>query len=141
MKKLYSTTGMRGLSAGRQPKRKMNSFAVVVCGTRKNGIWESITNVRNIQRDTISFPYGDFEKVHRCGVLTAQGRAEQYKHLDIENAAAHLHRMIDGRKVASVRKNGTRCATFGSASARSVILRLLFRTVRATLRMPNAGGS
>lgn len=41
------------------------------------------------------FPYGDFEKVHRCGVLSAESRAGQYKHIDIENAAAHLHGMID----------------------------------------------
>jgi putative alpha-1,2-mannosidase len=43
------------------------------------------------------FPYGDFAKVHRCGVLTAESRAGQYKHHDIENAAAHLHGMIDAR--------------------------------------------
>jgi hypothetical protein len=41
------------------------------------------------------FPYGDFKKVHRCGVITAESRAGQYKHFDIENAAAHLHGMID----------------------------------------------
>jgi hypothetical protein len=41
------------------------------------------------------FPYGDFEKVHRCGVLTAESRAGQYKHFDIERAAAHLHGMLD----------------------------------------------
>lgn len=41
------------------------------------------------------FPYGDFENVHRCGVLSAESRAGQYKHLDIERAAAHLHGMID----------------------------------------------
>ena len=41
------------------------------------------------------FPYGDFEKVHRCGILTVESRAGQYKHLDIENAAAHLHGMIE----------------------------------------------
>ena len=41
------------------------------------------------------FPYGDFEKVHRCGVLSAESRAGQYKHLDIERAAAHLHGMLD----------------------------------------------
>ena len=41
------------------------------------------------------FPYGDFKKVHRCGVITAESRAGQYKHLDIENAAAHLHGMIE----------------------------------------------
>jgi hypothetical protein len=41
------------------------------------------------------FPYGDFESVHRCGVLTVESRAGQYKYYDIENAAAHLHGMID----------------------------------------------
>lgn len=41
------------------------------------------------------FPYGDFERVHRCGVLTAESRAGQYKHFDIERAAAHLHGMIE----------------------------------------------
>jgi hypothetical protein len=41
------------------------------------------------------FPYGDFKKVHRCGVLSAESRAGQYKHLDVEKAAAHLHGMID----------------------------------------------
>jgi hypothetical protein len=41
------------------------------------------------------FPYGDFKKVHRCAVLTAESRAGQYKYHDIELAAAHLHGMLD----------------------------------------------
>jgi hypothetical protein len=41
------------------------------------------------------FPYGDFKKVHRCALLSAESRAGQYKHLDIERAAAHLHGMIE----------------------------------------------
>jgi hypothetical protein len=41
------------------------------------------------------FPYGDFEEVHRCGVLAAESRAGQYKYQDIESAAAHLHGMIE----------------------------------------------
>jgi hypothetical protein len=44
------------------------------------------------------FPYGDFEKVHRCAVLAAESRAGQYKYLDIESAAAHLHGMIEQMK-------------------------------------------
>ena len=44
------------------------------------------------------FPYGDFEKVHRCGVLAAESRAGQRKYYDIENAAAHLHGMIETMK-------------------------------------------
>ena len=47
------------------------------------------------------FPYGDFENVHRCGVLSAESRAGQYKHYDIENAVAHLHGMIEAAKPAS----------------------------------------
>jgi hypothetical protein len=41
------------------------------------------------------FPYGDFENVHRCGVLSAESRAGQYRNLEIEQALAHLHGMID----------------------------------------------
>jgi hypothetical protein len=41
------------------------------------------------------FPYGDFENVHRCGVLAAESRAGQYKYFDIEHAAAHLHGMLE----------------------------------------------
>jgi hypothetical protein len=44
------------------------------------------------------FPYGDFENVHRCGVLSAESRAEQYKHHDIGTAAAHLHGMLEAEK-------------------------------------------
>jgi hypothetical protein len=45
-------------------------------------------------RARYKFPYGDFDKVHRCGVLTIESRAGQYKYSDIESAAAHLHGMI-----------------------------------------------
>lgn len=44
------------------------------------------------------FPYGDFRNVHRCGVLTAESRAGQYKYFEIERAAAHLHGMIEAMK-------------------------------------------
>jgi hypothetical protein len=46
------------------------------------------------------FPYGDFEKVHRCGVLAAESRAAQYDHADIETATAHLHGMLDELKAS-----------------------------------------
>lgn len=41
------------------------------------------------------FPYGDFEKVHRCGLLAAESRAGQRKYYDIELAIAHLHGMLE----------------------------------------------
>jgi hypothetical protein len=43
-------------------------------------------------------PFGDFRKVHRCAVIPAESRAGQYKHNDIEQAAARLHETIDGKK-------------------------------------------
>lgn len=46
------------------------------------------------------FPYSDFFDVHRCGVLAVENRAGQYKHRDIELAAARLHGMIDEKKPA-----------------------------------------
>lgn len=47
------------------------------------------------------FPYGDFFDVHRCGVLAVESRAGQYKHQDIERAAAQLLAMIDEKKPAN----------------------------------------
>jgi hypothetical protein len=45
------------------------------------------------------FPYGDFKKVHRCGLLTAESRAGQYKYKDIEDAAHQLHEMMEEGRV------------------------------------------
>jgi hypothetical protein len=42
--------------------------------------------------------YVGMETVHRCGVLSAESRAGQYKYFDIEDAAATLHGLIDGVK-------------------------------------------
>ena len=61
------------------------------------------------------FPYGDFSKVHRCGVLSAESRAGQYQHYDIENAVAHLHGMLDARKGAPAPKR-TRTASPGKTA-------------------------
>jgi hypothetical protein len=41
------------------------------------------------------FPYGDFEKVHRCGLLAAETRAAQRGYGDIDTAAHQLHEMLD----------------------------------------------
>jgi hypothetical protein len=41
------------------------------------------------------FPYGDFERVHRCGVMSAQVRAARQKYRDIEDATVRLREMID----------------------------------------------
>ena len=44
------------------------------------------------------FPFGDFVKVHRCGVLAAEVRAGQQKYRDIEDAAVRLRDLMDERR-------------------------------------------
>ena len=41
------------------------------------------------------FPYGDFGRVHRCGVLSAEVRAGRNNYRDIEAAAVQLRDMMD----------------------------------------------
>jgi hypothetical protein len=41
------------------------------------------------------YPYGDFARVHRCGVLSAEVRAGRNKHRDIEDAAVRLRDLMD----------------------------------------------
>jgi len=40
------------------------------------------------------FPFGDFNNVHRCGLLAVKARARQYGYAEIENAAGELERAI-----------------------------------------------
>jgi len=48
------------------------------------------------------FPYGDFQNVHRCGLLAAESRAGQRKYYDIELAVAHLHGMLEALRRSAV---------------------------------------
>ncbi|MFD1713463.1 hypothetical protein ACFSBZ_03165 [Amnibacterium flavum] len=43
-----------------------------------------------------SFPYGDFSKVRRGGVISAESRAAQNDHDDIADATKKLKELIDG---------------------------------------------
>jgi hypothetical protein len=46
-------------------------------------------------RSRYRFPYGDFSAVHRCGVLAAEVSAARERYRDIQEAAAHLHALLD----------------------------------------------
>ncbi|MGP3535414.1 hypothetical protein ACTU3I_11520 [Microbacterium sp. RD1] len=43
-----------------------------------------------------SFPFGDFSKVHRSGVISGESRAGQYDHDEIRDALRSLLELIDG---------------------------------------------
>lgn len=42
-----------------------------------------------------SFPFGDFRRLHRCAVISAESRAGQYDHASIEKAFKDLLEKID----------------------------------------------
>ena len=45
------------------------------------------------------FPYGDFTKVHRCALISAESRAGQYHHATVEKAIKELLALVDdGRR-------------------------------------------
>jgi len=46
-------------------------------------------------KEHYKFPYGDFDMVHRCGLLAAESRAGQHKCAAIEAAAARLLGLLD----------------------------------------------
>jgi hypothetical protein len=83
-----------------QPSAADENAYLEAHGFREYGRWYLgiDSDAREETKAHYKFPYGDFEKVHRCGVLTAESRAGQYKHKDIELAAAHLHGMLDELK-------------------------------------------
>jgi hypothetical protein len=81
-------------------------------GWREYGKWHlGVDDQQNEEtKARYRFPYGDFSKVHRCGVISAESRAGQYKYLDVERAATQLLRLIDARRTvrAPARKRATR---------------------------------
>jgi hypothetical protein len=80
-----------------QPSAKREDEFIHEHGFAEYGRWHLGIDTDEPQqtKGRYKFPYGDFTNVHRCGVLAAESRAGQYKYLDIESAAAHLHGMID----------------------------------------------
>jgi hypothetical protein len=80
-----------------QPTTQEENAFINACGIAEYAKWHLGVDDEK-PKDTkghYKFPYGDFKKVHRCAILTAESRAGQYNYLDIERAAAHLHGMIE----------------------------------------------
>lgn len=83
-----------------QPTTQEENRFIEVHGFGEYAKWHLGLDVeaRENTKERYKFPYGDFERVHRCGVLSAEVRAGQRKYGDIEAAAARLHDMIDKDK-------------------------------------------
>jgi hypothetical protein len=79
-----------------QPRAADENRFIESHGLAAYGRWHlGVDDAAGASKGRYRFPYGDFEKVHRCAVLAAESRAGQYKHFDIERACAHLHGALD----------------------------------------------
>jgi hypothetical protein len=80
-----------------QPSPVEENRFIEVQGFDDYGLWHLGIDdeARADTKGHYKFPYGDFEKVHRCGLLAAESRAGQRKYYDIELAVAHLHGMLE----------------------------------------------
>ncbi len=83
-----------------QPSAQEENEYIEEYGFEQYGKWylRVGTDENEDTKGRYKFPYSDFAKVHRCGVLAAENRAGQYKYNDIEQAAEHLHGKIDAAK-------------------------------------------
>ena len=90
----------RDLWSEHQPSTQDENRFIEEHGFAEYGKWHlGIDTDANVNtKGHYKFPYGDFKRVHRCGVLSAEVRAGQRKYADIEAAAAHLRNMIDEQK-------------------------------------------
>jgi hypothetical protein len=87
----------RGVWSEHQPSSQAENDFIREHGFVEYGKWHLGVDDEHSAHEKrhYKFPYGDFRDVHRCAVLSAESRAGQYKHTDIESAAAHLHGMIE----------------------------------------------
>lgn len=49
-------------------------------------------------KDHYNFPYGDFKRVHRSGLIAAKQRAAQYHYDEVEKGADELLQLLDKTK-------------------------------------------
>jgi hypothetical protein len=80
-----------------RPARTAENRFIAEHGWAEFGKWHLAEDdeVPEHTKGRYKFPFGDFTAVHRCAVLAAESRAGQYKHFEIELAAAHLHGMLE----------------------------------------------
>lgn len=53
------------------------------------------TEASQATKDRYNFPYGDFRRLHRSGLIAAKQRAAQYDHDEIAAAADDLIELLD----------------------------------------------
>ena len=85
-----------------QPSSQQENDFIERHGFKEYGKWHLGINDEKPEdtKGRYEFPYGDFNNVHRGALISADSRARQYRHCDIEMAAHRLHEIIDAVKPA-----------------------------------------
>jgi hypothetical protein len=85
-----------------QPSAQQENEYIEKHGIREYALWYlGIDDEQDEDnKGRYKFPYGDFERVHRCGLLAAESRAGQRKYVDIEGAVSHLHGMVEALRTS-----------------------------------------
>ncbi|HKR50079.1 MAG TPA: hypothetical protein VJT72_10935 [Pseudonocardiaceae bacterium] len=80
-----------------QPSARRENEFIQRCGYANYAKWHlGIDDEQGEEtKGRYKFPYGDFEKVQRCGLPATESRAGRQKYYDIELAVAHLHGVLD----------------------------------------------
>jgi hypothetical protein len=83
-----------------QPTAEEGNKLIKEQGWNEYGKWFLAieTDKKEDEKQHYEFPYGDFKKIHREGILAAKRRAAQYKHFDIEKAADQLLQLIEKKE-------------------------------------------
>ena len=79
------------------PTRAAENEFIRIYGFRDYAEWYLAADERHSpnSKARFKFPFGDFQNVHRCGLLAVKARAHEYGYREIEDAAARLLQMID----------------------------------------------
>jgi hypothetical protein len=87
----------RGAWTHDQPSARRKTEFLHLRGPEHYGKWHlAIDRRHGIDTEAhYKFPFGDFENLHRCGLLAAKARAREYRYVDIEAAATELLQLLD----------------------------------------------
>ncbi len=90
----------KGLWKTDQPSADKENEFIRVHGSYEYAKWHLAVDERHAEKTKAryKFPYGDFENLHRCGLLAVKSRARQRGYPEIEEAAIQLLRLIEKEK-------------------------------------------
>ena len=88
-----------------QPSAEVEDQFAVQHGWKEYGKWFLAVDpdIKEYEKQHYEFPYGDFKKAYREGLVAVKRRAAQYKHSEVENVADELLQLIEKKEGLKLR--------------------------------------